>query len=330
MIASKIIINYGVKFKLTHSLPHGALMMQDSGMRIVDDLRWRGVETWTDKPLGPVSGMRTGGKAEFFCAPASVRQLRAVLEMARRHGVRTHVIGSLTNTLVSDEGVEGIVISTAKIRGLLIKGDLFTAYAGEKLDTVINKSVEHKLTGLERLGGIPGTVGGAVVGNAGANGLSISEHVLYMDIMTKDAKVHRLPHYAGAFGYRSSPIGDDELLLSVAFRLGPTLNTVQARQEKERYKAERVRMGQFRNPSLGCFFKNPGGTSAGKLIDEAGLKGISIGGAATADFHAGFIINKGNATSKDVMDLSRLIQDRVHAKTGIMLEREVRLLGDFS
>ena len=210
-----------------------------------------------------------------------------------------------------------------------MKGGLFIAYAGESLENVINKSIEHHLTGLEELGGIPGTTGGATWGNAGANGVSISTFFFYADYITPDGKLKRMPSYCDAFSYRKSPFQKGDIILSTAFRLKADRNTAEAREKKEYYKRERKRKGQYDALSAGCFFRNPPAVSAGSLIEQAGLKGFSHGGAMVSDRHANFIINTGNATSKDIYELSELVANAVEKKFGITLEREVTLLGKF-
>ena len=190
--------------------------------QLISRLTEQGLDIVPDMDLSTLSSLGTGGKAECLATPHHIGQLVALLDTAREHGIPVTVIGSLTNTLVSDEGIEGIVISTKGIRGIVIKGDLLTAYAGERLDEVINKAIGHNLSGLEELGGIPGTVGGATFGNAGANGTEISTHFFYSDYITKDGRIRRMPAYSDAFSYRHSPFTDDDIILSTAFRLIPS------------------------------------------------------------------------------------------------------------
>lgn len=297
--------------------------------RLISRLTEQGLDIVPDMDLSTLSSLGTGGKAECLATPHHIGQLVALLDTAREHGIPVTVIGSLTNTLVSDEGIEGIVISTKGIRGIVIKGDLLTAYAGERLDEVINKAIGHNLSGLEELGGIPGTVGGATFGNAGANGTEISTHFFYSDYITKDGRIRRMPAYSDAFSYRHSPFTDDDIILSTAFRLIPNRDSAESRKRKEHFKQLRIERGQFRYPSAGSVFRNPPLLSAGRLIDEAGMKGFVHKGAMVSPYHANFIVNAGGATSRDIWELSQIVLAAVEKKFNITLEYEIRLLGKF-
>lgn len=296
---------------------------------LVKSLQDQGLDIELDKDLSTMSSLGTGGRAECLATPHHIGQLAALLDLADGHGIPVTVVGSLTNTLVSDNGIRGIVLSTRSIRGIVIKGDLLTAYAGEKLDEVINRAIGHNLSGLEELGGIPGTVGGATFGNAGANGKDISTYFFYSDYITKDGRIRRMPSYSDAFSYRHSPFTDDDIILSTAFRLIPNRDTAESRKRKEHFKQMRMEKGQFKYPSIGSIFRNPPLLSAGRLIDEAGLKGFVHKGAMVSPYHANFIVNAGGATSRDIWELSQIVMTAVERKFNITLEYEIRMLGKF-
>lgn len=276
------------------------------------------------------TSLRTGGVVRYLAFPENLPQVVALLEAAREKGLEAVVVGSCTNLLVSDNHFDGIVISMSHLKGITIKGDLVTAYAGESLDYVINRAIEHNLTGMEELGGIPGSVGGAVAGNAGANGREISDIFFYADcIDRKEGKLKRFPSYIDSFSYRSSSFAGDNIIITAAFRLSPSRNTASARVLKEEYRRKRVEKGQFQYPSAGCIFKNPEGSSAGALIEECSLAGRRRGGAMILPSHCNFIVNCDNATSSEILDLSREAQEEVYRCKGIMLEYEVKLIGSF-
>lgn len=282
-----------------------------------------------DEPLSKHSFLRCGGKAELLAFPKSTEELVLVVKEAKRTHTPITVLGGTTNTLISDKGIEGLVISTKNLKGITVTENLVVAAAGETLDNVIDKTIEHNLEGLEKLGGIPGTVGGAIFGNAGANGISAGDFCFYIDYIDRDGEIQRMMHCSDIFSYRKSPFSKDDIIFNVAFRLTPSLNIKDTKLEKERYQKERIEKGQFRYPSLGCFFKNPGNISAGKLLDELGAKEMSVNGASVSPFNANVLIKKQNAISQDFYDLSKKLQSLVKEKKGIDLEYEVNLLGDF-
>lgn len=288
-----------------------------------------GIEYRTGYPLSRLTSLRTGGDALIITWPRTALQLETVLSYASQEGLQVSAVGNMTNILASDSGWDGMLICMNRLRGIVIKGDLFISCAGEILDTVINKAIEHNLCGLEELGGIPGTIGGATVCNAGANGKQISDYFFYADYITPDGKIRRMPSYSDAFSYRTSPFRAGEIIISAAFRLSVNRNTAESREKKEAYRAKRIEAHQFDAPSAGCFFKNPPLLSAGKLIEEAGLKGFSRNGALVSPWHANFIVNQGSAASRDIFQLAELVRSTVCRKFNIELEYEVKLLGKF-
>lgn len=278
-------------------------------------------------PIASRSGFKCGGCAEYYAQPSSITELKEVFILAKERRLPITVLGAATNILVSSDGVKGVVVSTTSLKGVSVKGTLVTALAGESLDSLINKAIEHNLTGLEELGGIPGTVGGAVSGNAGAAGKSVSDFFFYADCLDKDGNTIRVKKDSDTFSYRHSLFSSDLVVLTASFSLLPSLSASECRKKKEAYLKKRLESGQFASPSAGCIFKNPEGMSAGRLIDECGLKGKTVGKAAVSPYHANFILNTGGATAEDIYLLSELVREEVKAKTGYNLEYEIKLLG---
>lgn len=282
-------------------------------------------------PLNKMTSLGIGGPADYYVEPKNISEIETIVNLANEYKLPYVVLGNGTNVLISDKGYKGIVINMKNFLGITIKGDLVSALVGENLDRLINRAIEHNLKGLEELGGIPGTVGGAVKGNAGSNGKAISDYFFYADYIAQDGKIRRMSNYGDNFSYRQSPFSDTDILLNCSFRLAPCKDTAKAMQKKETFKTERKLKGQYAFPSAGCFFKNPeSGVSAGKLIDDAGLKGFKMGNAIVSPYHASFLINPTKkASAKEIYDLSLYIIDKVKERFGITLEREVRLIGEF-
>ncbi|HZJ87958.1 MAG TPA: UDP-N-acetylmuramate dehydrogenase, partial [Sphaerochaeta sp.] len=214
-----------------------------------------------------------------------------------------------------------------------IQGSLLIAQSGAAMDQVVKAAIDAGFGGLEELAGLPGTVGGAVFGNSGANGKAVADLLYWTEYLDSEAKLYRKPAHRSAFGYRHSPFVQhgDHLITEVAFALTPLAQKGEAMRRIEGYKAARNKKGHFRYPSLGSIFKNPSQEqSAGALIESLGLKGTSIGGASISEAHANFIINPHRtATSSDVQALIALIKEQVVAATGVLLEEEINYLGQW-
>lgn len=279
--------------------------------------------------LKALSSYNTGGQADLFAQPKNLEEAQELIKWAINKNIPYTVLGGGSNVLISDEGVEGLVISTASLLNYHIRGRIFVVEAGLLVDKAINISIENFLSGLEALGGLPGSIGGAVWGNSQAAGLSIAELIEWVDYIDNEGSLRRLHAIDSKFSYKSSPfMTKNSLIFEVAFRLEPTKDSSAARQFKEKQRKIRFAKGQFDFPSAGCYFKNSGDISSGKLIDEAQLKQLSVGGAAVSPTHANFIINKDNrASSADIYQLGELIRKEILKKYNIDLEREVVLIG---
>lgn len=273
----------------------------------------------------------TGGPADTFAEPADIDELRELISVCTGSGTPYIVIGCGSNLLVSDEGFRGTVIclgpSFGKVR---INGEFLEAGAGIRLSAAALAAEEAGLSGLEFASGIPGSVGGALVMNAGAYGGEIKDVLEEAEVLELDGTPCRLHAEALELGYRSSNItGLGRIVLRARFRLtkgDPEEIGARMRELNERRKENQP----LEFPSAGSTFKRPEGYFAGKLIEDAGLKGFSIGGAQVSEKHAGFIINRGNATSEDIRKLISEVQRRVKENSGVTLEPEVRFLGDFT
>ncbi|MFA6688478.1 MAG: UDP-N-acetylmuramate dehydrogenase [Sphaerochaetaceae bacterium] len=284
-------------------------------------------------PLAEHTTFKCGGAADYAATPHSLQELRDALAFARMNELPVTVLGGGSNVLVSDRGVRGLVLFTRKLSSCHVRGELLCARCGLSLDKAINISIEHGLTGMELLGGIPGSVGGAVAGNTGVAGMQIGDLLEYVDYLTFDGAAHRLEVFPDMFPYRSSPFTgkNDRIIFEIGFRLAPTNQSSEARLRKEAARTRRKQAGQYDVPSAGCMFKNPSpAVSAGKLIDECDFKGKRLGGARVSPSHANFFLNPDHtATSRDIWMLSEQIRRAVLEKTGFALERELRLIGEW-
>ena len=283
-------------------------------------------------PLAPFTTIKTGGYAKNFSEPGRYEELILSLKYARENNLKIHIMGSGSNILVSDKPIEGLVIRTHKLCRYSVRGSVFSCRAGMSLDRAINITQNDGMLGLEGLGGIPGSIGGAIYGNAGAFGYSISDRLLYVDYITLDGKSHRMDRDGADFKYRDSPFKhmDTVIIFEAGFFLDKNKYSTFAKQVKDQNTKDRITKGLLMYPSAGSIFKNPEGKIAGKLIEECGLKNKSINDAIVWDKHANYIMNRGHATSTEVFELSKICKEKVKEKFDIDLEYEVQLLGDFS
>lgn len=280
------------------------------------------------KSLSNSSFVFTGGKAEYYAEPENTAELQGILEEAYRRNLPVTVIADGTHVIISDEGIEGLLISTRKLRGMTIKGNLVTAYAGEPLSDVINFSIDHNLTGLEELGGIPGTIAAAIRQNASFQGKFLSDSYFYADYMSMDGKLHRHPDFHKLFGCDTSPFQDDEIIISVTLNLKPCRRSAECRVKKEKY----VEL-QFIPPAqnfVGKVFKAPVGETARSVIRRAGLTGNLGFKAEFSPYESNCIFAYPNCTAKEMKELIEYVQAEAYRRTGIKLEILVSFLGRFN
>ena len=281
-----------------------------------------------DAPMSFYTTYRTGGIAEILALPETENQLKTLINIVKEKDITFRVLGSGSNILVSDEGIKGITCCLRNFKKIEIKDNTITAYSGNSLDEVIRFAVKNGLSGLENLSGIPGSIGGAVFMNAGAYNTETFDKLKTFPLLTYEGEIKTLNKEDVVYSYRKVEGIENSIILSATFELtkdNPILLTAKRvdilRKRKEKQPLE--------FPSAGSVFKRPQGNYASKLIDEAGLKGLTIGGAQVSTKHAGFIINYDNATAKDIYDLICEVQKQVKEKTGYSLELEQILWGKF-
>ncbi len=271
-------------------------------------------------PLARHCTYRIGGTAEIF-APETMAECLALVRSWRAQGQPFWVLGGGANTLFGDGHLPFPVLLTRALDALTIHGLVVEAQAGVWLDRLVALTVRHGLAGLERLSGIPGSVGGAIRMNAGAYGAEVSDHLLEVTVLAPDGGVVRIPKEACGFGYRSAHGLHGALILSARWLLSPQDAAIL--QGERRTILQRRRQAQpLEYPSAGSVFKRPPGDYASRLVDAAGLKGVRIGGAQVSEKHAGFIVNRGGASAADVLALMALCRRTVANRFGVHLELE--------
>lgn len=284
--------------------------------------------------LADFTTWKVGGRAQWFAEPDSATQLQALLAWAQAGGLSSRVIGAGSNLLVSDAGLEGLTVCNRHLQGAeLDPGEgLIEALAGEPVPTLARRAARAGLAGLEWAVGIPGTVGGAVVMNAGAQGGCSAEVLESITVVnpTAPGEPFTLPASALAFAYRHSRLQHEPLVvLSARFRLSPGHDPAVVSRRTSANLHSRTSTQPYQQPSCGSVFRNPEPHKAGQLIEALGLKGLSIGGAQVSPIHANFIVNTGAATAAEIDQLIGEVQRRVEAAHGLQLHPEVKRLGPF-
>ena len=279
-------------------------------------------------PMSRYTTFRVGGPADALFLPASVEELCTALVAAKAEGIPVCLIGNGSNLIVRDGGIRGLVIALGEpFSELRVEGMQVWAQAGARLSAVAAAAQRAGLAGLEFASGIPGTLGGGCAMNAGAYGGELKDVLVWADVLL-DGELHRLSRDEMEMGYRSTmPLRRGAIVVAACFEL--RRDDPEAIQERMRDLANRRREKQPLNlPSAGSTFKRPEGHFAGALIEQCGLKGCTIGGAQVSQKHAGFIVNTGEATAADILNLIEHVQRVVQAQTGVLLETEVRVLGE--
>jgi UDP-N-acetylmuramate dehydrogenase len=280
-----------------------------------------------DEPMANHTTFRLGGPAELFALPETPEEAVHAFRVAAALGVPCLVLGNGSNMIVRDGGLRGLVVSMQRMNAVAVEGGTLTAQAGALLSKVASEALSAGLTGLEFACGIPGSAGGAAAMNAGAYGFDMA-CILTDARVWMDGKDQWLPREALDYGYRRSAIlKKSGMVLEARYHLAPGDPEV-IRKRMNDYNASRREKQPLTLPSAGSVFKRPEGHYAGALIEQAGLKGATIGGAQVSTLHAGFIVNVGGATAKDVTALIAHIQREVLEKFGVALECEVRILGE--
>lgn len=281
-----------------------------------------------DEKLSEYVNFKVGGPADILLIPNSKEQVIKSIKICKENNITFYLIGNGSNILVRDGGFRGVVLSLKNVKNIYVDGEKIEAECGVMLKEVSDKAIENSLTGFEFACGIPGTIGGAVFMNAGAYDGEISKVIESAEVIDENCNIIRLSREELDFGYRSSLVmKKGYTVLSAVFKLEKgQVKTIKELIEDLTNKRESKQPLEY--PSAGSTFKRPTGYFAGKLIQDAGLKGYSIGGAAVSEKHSGFVINKGNATAKDITDLIKHIQDEVKKQFGVDLHPEVRIIGE--
>lgn len=288
------------------------------------------VEILVAEPMKNHTTFRIGGPADALALPKTPEEVAEVVHFCHEHAQPYYVLGNGSNLLVSDEGYRGLVLQLYRnFNDIQVNGETITVQSGAMLAAVARTAYQTGLTGLEFASGIPGTIGGAVVMNAGAYGGEMKNVLKEVTVLTKEGEVLVIPAKALELGYRTSVIPKNGWIV-----LGAVLQLEKGDQEQilarmEELKEQRITKQPLDLPSAGSTFKRPEGYFAGKLIMDAGLRGFTVGGAQVSEKHCGFVVNRGNATAADVWELICEVKRRVKEMTGVELEPEVKLLGDF-
>lgn len=283
-----------------------------------------------EEPMSAHTSFHIGGPAELFFEPESAESFAKILRLCKQESVPFYVIGAGSNLLVGDRGVRGVVLKMGAGLDFLECDDMsITAGSGVQLSKLANFAAKHGLSGLEFAGGIPGTVGGAVFMNAGAYGGEMKDVVVRTEYFDENGEKKELTGDAHQFVYRGSAFSDGgKYILSTQVTLVPKVEE-EIRAVMKDLAMRRREKQPLDYPSAGSTFKRPEGYFAAKLIEDAGLKGLSVGGAKVSEKHAGFVINTGGATAADVRALVEEIKKKVYAAFGVELSCEIKMLGDF-
>lgn len=281
------------------------------------------------EPMKKHTTFRVGGPADVLVQPDETA-LAAILALCRQYHVSYSFIGNGSNLLVGDKGIRGVVIEmTDPMGNIEVDGTKITAQAGAMLSKIANTAASNGLGGMEFAAGIPGSVGGAVVMNAGAYGGEMKDIIEKVYVLDENGAQLELDRDALDLGYRHSCIPEKKYIVTkVVLELVPR-NEAEIRSEMKELNEKRAEKQPLQYPSAVSTFKRPEGYFAGKLIMDAGLRGYQVGGAQVSEKHCGFVINKGDATAADICQLMRDVSDKVQAQFGVVLEPEVKMIGEF-
>lgn len=282
--------------------------------------------------LANMTSFRVGGPAEWFAAPRQLEELQASVQWAKERGLPITLLGAGSNLLISDRGLPGLVIHTHHFQHLQFdaaRGRLIVG-AGKSIPRLAWQVADLGWQGLEWAVGIPGTVGGAVVMNAGAHSECTADYLVEVQTLSPHGTIEILKPKDLCYAYRTSTLqGGDRLVTQATFQLKPGADPAQVRALTQDHRNHRLTTQPYHLPSCGSVFRNPLPKTAGWLIEQTGLKGYQIGGARVAERHANFILNCGGATASDIFQLIHYIQQKVERHWSLLLKPEVKVLGDF-
>lgn len=285
-----------------------------------------------NEPMKEHTSLKIGGPAEIFVRVSSVEELKEILKLCKTNKIPLTIVGNGSNILVLDKGIKGIVIKTnlkeIKIKNKENENIEITVDDGVQLGFLAQKLLKEEITGFEELSGIPGTIGGAIVMNAGAHGKEMKDIVTEITAIDYSGNIHIFTNEEAKFEYRNSIFSTGEYIILQVKLLLKKGNKEEIKLKMNEYAQYRKEKQPIEYPSAGSTFKRGTDFVTAKLIDDAGLKGYSIGGAKVSEKHAGFIINTGNATAKDIIELVKYVQDKVYEKFGKKIELEIKILGE--
>ena len=286
-------------------------------------------ELWVNEPMSAHTTFRIGGPADFLVTPGTAGQLKEILALCREENQPFFILGNGSNLLVGDRGYSGTMICLSRLSAVETEETCIRAQAGALLSKIAREACERSLAGFEFAAGIPGSLGGAVVMNAGAYGGELKDVLVHVTVMDREGNILKKTPEELCMGYRTSSVLSEEyVVLEAEINLEKgDRRLIRARMDD--LAARRREKQPLEYPSAGSTFKRPEGYFAGKLIDDAGLRGFRVGGAQVAEKHCGFVINREQATAADVMELCRRVSGAVKEQFGVELEMEVKTIGNF-
>lgn len=284
-----------------------------------------------NEPMSKHTSFKIGGPAEFFIKILSIEELQKILEFAKKEKIKIIILGNGSNILVADKGIQGIVIKT-NLKEITIKNKKqnkveITTDDAVPIGMLAQKLLKQEITGFEEISGIPGTIGGAILMNAGAHGKEMKDIITEITAIDYNGQLHTFTNEQAEFTYRNSIFSSGKYIILQAKMMLEKGNTNDIKAKMDEYAQYRKDKQPIEYPSAGSTFKRGNNFITAKLIDEAGLKGYSIGGAKISEKHAGFIINTGGATAQNVLDLAKYVTDKVYEKFGKKIEFEIKVLG---
>ena len=282
------------------------------------------------EPMSLHTTFRIGGPADLFVTPGSIQAVADSIRICKETQTPCAVIGNGSNLLVSDTGYRGVIIQIGRnLNQVSVNGEEIRAQAGAMLSVIAKTALSESLTGFEFASGIPGTLGGAAVMNAGAYGGEMKDVLTEVTVLTREGEIRTIPAEKLEMGYRTSLAAKNGWIILEAVLKFQKGDAEAIRGRMEELKMQRVTKQPLDLPSAGSTFKRPEGYFAGKLIMDAGLRGFTVGGAQISEKHCGFVVNKGGATAEDVRNLICAVQKKVQEDAGVKLEPEVKFLGEF-
>jgi len=305
-------------------------MSDDMIITVISDIKkiLNEKQVLVDVPMKEHTSMRVGGNAKVLVLPSCTDEIIETVKYLCENKIPYVVVGNGTNLIVSDSGYNGVIIKLSdNYSSVSVNDNIITAEAGASLVSVSNLACEHSLSGLEFAAGIPGTVGGAAVMNAGAYDGEMKDVVFEVTCIDRNARIVRLCNEELQFGYRTSRMQKESLVVLEVKMMLKKGDKEEIRNKMKELNRRRREKQPLNYPSSGSIFKRPEGYYAGKLIEEAGLRGYRIGGAQVSEKHCGFIINTGTASATDVIELIEYIKKKVYETSGVMLQQEVKILG---